>query len=127
MSTSSYKNPLITDNFYISMETYPVNTSPRFNVLWPLGKRAVNHSGAAPALGDLSGKVVGELWDFIFRGDKMYPMIREHLRALYPGIRFVDFTNFGNIHGNQDREIVAGLADALRGAGCDAVIAGIGA
>jgi hypothetical protein len=99
----------------------------QFDVLWPLAKRAVNATGAAPAIPDLSGKVVAELWDLIFRGDEMYAILREHLQQRYPGIHFVDHTHFGNTHGNQDREIVAGLADKLRSLGCDAVISGIGA
>lgn len=103
------------------------NAEPRYEVLWPLAKKAVYARGAAPRLPDLSGKTVGELWDYIFRGDVVYPMIREHLRARYPGIRFVDYSEFGNFHGARSREIIAGLADKIRARGCDAVISGIGA
>jgi hypothetical protein len=103
------------------------NAEPQFEVIWPLGRIAVRATGAAPRLFDLSGKTVGELWDYIFRGEVVYPMIRERLRARYPGIKFVDYSEFGNFHGARAKEIVSGLADKLRSHGCDAVISGIGA
>ncbi|HSQ03201.1 MAG TPA: UGSC family (seleno)protein, partial [Burkholderiales bacterium] len=67
------------------------------------------------------------LWDYIFRGELIYPLLREKLRARYPGVKFIDYTEFGNIHGPKQREIVAGLAGKLKALGCDAVISGIGA
>ncbi len=100
---------------------------PVYSVLWPLAKRAVRPQGAAPRLPDLSGKTVGEFWDYIFRGEIVYPMIREQLRARFPGIKFVEYPEFGNFHGARSREIVAELADKIRLHGCDAVISGIGA
>lgn len=104
-----------------------MSSEPRYEVLWPLGRKAVRERSAAPRLPDLTGKTIGECWDYIFRGDTVYPIIREHLRARYPGVRFVEYQHFGNFHGARSREIVAGLGDKIRQAGCDAVISGIGA
>lgn len=98
-----------------------------FDVLWPLARRAVRQVTSAQRLADLSGKTICEVWDFIFRGDVIYPEIRAHLLARYPGIKFVGYSEFGNIHGPRQREVVAGLADKLRALGCDAAICGIGA
>jgi hypothetical protein len=104
------------------------NTSvAQFEVLWPLARKAKRAESTATAVGDLSGKTVAELWDYIFRGEIIYPAIRERLRERYPGIKFVDYTHFGNIHGPKQRDIVAGLAAKLRELKCDAVISGIGA
>ncbi|MGE5525868.1 MAG: hypothetical protein ACM3SS_19295 [Rhodospirillaceae bacterium] len=103
------------------------NSEPQYEVLWPLAKKAKGAQSTAEAIGDLSGKTVAELWDFIFRGEVIYPAIRERLRAGYPGVKFVDYTQFGNIHGPKQREIVAGLAAKLRELKVDAVISGIGA
>lgn len=103
------------------------SAEPRYEVLWPLGKKAARAHGAAARLRDLAGKTVGELWDYIFRGDVVYPMVREHLRARYPGIKFVDYSEFGNFHGARSKEIVTGLAAKIRSHGCDAIISGIGA
>jgi hypothetical protein len=104
-----------------------IQTEPQYSVLWPLGKRSIKTQQAAAGVPDLSGKVVCELWDYIFRGDVMYAVIRERLTALYPGIKFIGYKEFGNIHGPKQREIIAGLADKLRELKCDAVISGIGA
>jgi len=104
-----------------------IQTEPQYGVLWPLAKRSIKTQGAAAGLPDLSGKTVCELWDYIFRGDIMYAVIRERLTALYPGIKFVSYKEFGNIHGPKQRDIIAGLADKLRAFNCDAVISGIGA
>lgn len=103
------------------------NGEAQFDVLWPLGRKAVRAQKAAPRLPDLSGKTVGELWDNIFRGDVVFPMIRERLRARYPGIQFVEHPVFGNFHGARSREIMVELADKIRNNGCDAIISGIGA
>ena len=100
---------------------------PRYDVLWPLAARAVKTQAGAPAIPDLSGKTVCELWDYIFRGEIIYPEIRKHLSARYPGIKFIGYDVFGNIHGPKQRDIVAGLAEKLRELKCDAVISGIGA
>ena len=99
----------------------------QFEVLWPLAKKAAQSQNAAPRLPDLSGKVVGELWDNLFRGDVVYPMLRDLFRARYPGIKFVDYSVFGNFVGAQSKEVLSGLADKIRLNGCDAIISGIGA
>jgi hypothetical protein len=103
------------------------SAEPRFDVLWPLGRRAVRAHSAAPRLANLSGKTVGELWDYTFRGEVVFPLIREHLRVRYPGIKFVDYSAFGNVNGPRSKEVMAGLADKMRSSGCDAIISGIGA
>ena len=99
----------------------------QYEVLWPLAQRVVTARGAAPRVPDLTGKTVAEFWDYIFRGEVVYPMIRERLRARHPGIRFVEYPEFGNFHGARSREIVAALPDKLRQHKPDAVISGIGA
>jgi hypothetical protein len=102
-------------------------SEPAYEVLWPLARKAKGARSAARALGDLSGKTIAELWDYMFHGEVVYRMIRERLSARSPGIKFISYDQFGNTHGPRQREIVAGLADKLRALGCDAVISGIGA
>lgn len=103
------------------------NNEPGYDVVWPLSRRAVSTTGAAARVPDLDGKTVCELWDFFFRGETIFPLVRKHIRAQYPQVKFVAYSEFGNIYGPHEREVVAGLADALRSRGCDAVIIGIGA
>ncbi|MPZ44757.1 MAG: hypothetical protein GEV05_15410 [Betaproteobacteria bacterium] len=100
---------------------------PRAAVLWPLARRAVRRREAAPRLSDLNGKTICELWDVIFRGETIYPLVREYLRSRFPGSRFVEYSQFGNIYGPKERDVIASLPGKLRQHGCDAVIAGIGA
>lgn len=100
---------------------------PVYEVVWPLGKSVYEIIPPADRSKDLSGKTVCELWDQIFRGDEMFPVIREALSKRYHGIKFVDHTNFGHISGPQQRKIVAALPQLLKKHGCDAVIAGVGA
>ena len=102
-------------------------SEPQFEVLWPLARKAKGAHSNARALGDLPGKTIAELWDYMFHGEVIYRMIRERLSARYPGVKFIGYDEFGNTHGPKQRQIVAGLADKLRALGCDAVISGIGA
>ncbi len=100
---------------------------PRFSVLWPLSRRAVKKSAAAARLSDLNDKTVCELWDVIFRGEVIYPLVREFIKAKFPRVKFVEYSAFGNVYGPRERDVIANLPQALRDHGCDAVIVGIGA
>jgi hypothetical protein len=102
-------------------------SEPRYDVLWPLSRKAVELVAAAPRLPDLNGRTVAELWDVIFRGEEIYPLVRDHIKARFPAVRFVSHSEFGNFHGAREREVVARLPAKLREHGCDAAIVGIGA
>lgn len=100
---------------------------PSYEVVWPLGKsvyEVMHLSGRTP---DLEGKTVCELWDWVFRGNEIFPILRELLSQRYPGIKFVDYDVLGNMHGRNEREVVAALPGLLHVHKCDAVISGVGA
>ncbi|MFH1486089.1 MAG: hypothetical protein ABIH46_08465 [Chloroflexota bacterium] len=97
-----------------------------YEVVWPLGKLAYETSPMARPAGDLSGKTICELWDWVFRGEEMFPIMRESLAKRYPGIKFVDYSVFGNMHGPNERDLIASLPERLREKGCDAVVSGVG-
>jgi alcohol dehydrogenase class IV len=99
---------------------------PGYEVVWPLGKMVAEKVPLAPRIDDLSGKTVCELSDYGFRAEEIFPLIRASLSRRYPGIRFIEYDNFGNIHGHREDEVVATLAEKLRKHGCDAVISGVG-
>ena len=106
----------------------PTKTNePRYDVIWPLGRRAVQRTAAAPRLGDLNGKTVCELWDVIFRGETIYPLVREYIKARFPGVKFVGYAEFGNFHGAREHQVSATIPDKLRAHKADAAIVGIGA
>ena len=100
---------------------------PRYDVLWPLSRRAVRDTKAAKRLPDLNGKVVAELWDVIFRGETIYPLVREYIKKRFPGVKFVSYDEFGNFHGAREHEVSATIPDKLKAHKADAVIVGIGA
>ena len=109
------------------MARSPDAQEPRYDVLWPLSRKAVKPTAAAPRIPDLNDKTVAELWDVIFRGEEIYPLVREQIKSLFPRVKFVPHTEFGNFHGAREHEIVATLPGKLRQHGADAAIVGIGA
>ena len=66
------------------------------------------------------------MWDYLFRGDELFPVLAEQLEARFPGIEIVDYVEFGNLHGSDEKERVARLPDDLRSRGVDAVVSGMG-
>ena len=100
---------------------------PRYDVLWPLSRKAIKATAAAPRVPDLNGKIVCELWDEILRGDSIYPLVRNYIKARFPGVKFVGYSEFGNFHGAREREITAAIPAKLLAHGADAVIVGVGA
>ena len=100
---------------------------PVYDVVWPLAPSAAPAAALAARVPDLRGATVGELWDYLFKGEQIFPQIRRALEQRYPGIRFVDFATFGSIHGRDEKELAATLPVQLRQHGCDAVISAVGA
>ena len=103
------------------------SSEPVYEVVWPLGRSAYDTRAPNARIPDLSGKTIGELWDYLFRGEEIFPIVREKLSARFPGIKFVNYDVFGNVHGPQQRALVADVPRLLREHGCDAVISAIGA
>jgi hypothetical protein len=97
-----------------------------YQTVWPLGKLAYQNVVLKPRIADLNGKTICELSDNIFRGEEIFPIVREVLRQKYPGIKFVEYTRFGNTHGATEAEVIRALPAMLREYGCDGVISGVG-
>ena len=66
------------------------------------------------------------LWDYVFRGDELFPVLERELIRLYPDIEIVGYEAFGNLHGADEKERVGRLPDDLRNRGVDAVVSGMG-
>ena len=98
-----------------------------YEVLSPEGRRMASVVKSTGALADLNDAVVGQVWDYMFRGDEIFAHLREELRLLFPKMQFVDFEAFGNIHGPQQDALTAAIPRTLSEHGCNAVIVGIGA
>jgi hypothetical protein len=97
-----------------------------FEAVWPLGPRAKISEGFSERLDTLDGKVIAELWDYLYEGDRAFPILRESLHARFPNAQFVEYPVFGNIHGTDELEVVAKLPETLAEHGVDAVLIGVG-
>jgi hypothetical protein len=75
---------------------------------------------------DLNGKRIAFVWDYVFRGDEMFPLIEAEIARRFPEATFVRHTEFGNIHGKDSDPIIDGLPQALRDKGVDAMVVGVG-
>ncbi|RMH72674.1 MAG: hypothetical protein D6683_13830 [Actinomyces sp.] len=99
---------------------------PIYEVVWPRSPRGVQTHRRAPRLETLAHARVAFLWDHLFRGDELFPVLADELRKRFPGIEIVDHTEFGNLHGADEKERLARLPDDLRHRGVDAVVSGMG-
>ena len=88
-----------------------------YRVVWPRGARTVQASDVAPRLSTLEGKTIGQLWDYLFRGDEIFPMLEEELADRFPGVRFVGYDTFGSTHGGDEQRVLAELPAQAQGAG----------
>lgn len=102
------------------------NPVDRHQVVWPRGVSLADAIPNAERPPTLEGKTVAFTWDYLFRGDEIFAILKEGLQKQYPGIRFVDYDVFGNTHGGDEREVLAQLPDKLRQLQADAVISGMG-
>lgn len=99
---------------------------PIHETVWPSAPRGVQAQRRAPRLTTLDGKRVAFLWDYVFRGDELFPVLAKELQQRYPAIEIVDYPEFGNLHGSDEKERVAALPEQLKVRHVDAVISGMG-
>lgn len=97
---------------------------PRYEVVRPAGRWAGQpvplHAASRP-------RRVGFVWDHVFRGDEMFAIVEEELRAHDAGLTFAGYQAFGDIHGRDAGRVIASLPARLRAEEVDAVIVGVGA
>ena len=101
-------------------------TTEQYEVFWPRTARQIKVKPLAPRLDTLNGKTVAQLWDYLFRGDEVFPLIEEGLKKLYPDVKFVSWREFGNTHSSDEHAVLAALPQRFRELGVDAVISGRG-
>lgn len=96
-----------------------------YAVVWPRARKSVELQPLADRLDTLEGKTVAHVWDYMFRGDEIFPILQEGLSERYPGIKFVNYETFGSTHGDQEHAVLAEMPEKLRRLGVDAVISGM--
>lgn len=97
-----------------------------FEVVWPKSPRGVQTRPLADRLDTLNGKRVAFLWDHLFRGDEIFPVVEAELIERFPGVEIVGYDVFGNTHGGDEKEMVAGLPNGLSSRHIDAVVSAMG-
>ncbi len=100
-----------------------------YDVVWPLGRSRVEEVAASERLLDLSGKTIAFIWDYLFKGPEMFEIIKAQLSAAFPGVRYVDYQEFGNIHGSdaEEKANMSALPARLRAHRVDAAVLAVGA
>ncbi len=94
-------------------------------VVWPRGRKTVQARPVARRLDSLEGKTIAQLWDDLFRGDEIFPLLERELGRRWPGVKFVPYSVFGSTHGSDERKVLAELPERLKAHGVDAVISGM--
>ncbi len=97
-----------------------------YEVVWPRGKKVVDVVRLANRLDTLDNKTIGELWDWVYRGDEIFPVIEKELTKRYHGISFVNYDVFGSTLGDKASKTITALPDKLKQSKCDAGISGVG-
>ena len=101
------------------------NNDGYYEAYWPRSPRQQLMRELAPRLDSLEGKTVAQLWDQLFKGDVVFELLEEGLKARYPGIKFISWRDFGSTHGGEEKEVLAALPQRLKALGVDAVISGM--
>ncbi len=99
---------------------------PVYHVVWPRSPHGVQARRRADRLLSFEGARIAFLWDYLFRGDELFPVLEAELRERFPGVDIVGFDVFGNLHGSDEKERIGRLPDDLRTRGVDAVVSGMG-
>jgi hypothetical protein len=99
---------------------------PAYDVVWPKSPQGVQAHKLVDRLDTLEGKRIGFLWDYLFRGNELFPVLEKELVKRFPSIEIVGYTEFGNTHGGDEAEVIAGLPAALASRHIDAVVSGMG-
>ena len=98
----------------------------RHDVVWPRGTKRVDRQALAQRLPSLEGRTLALLWNHVFRGDEILPVVEGELRRRYPGLNVLSWSTFGPIYGAEERLTIAALPDRLRELGVDGVISAVG-
>lgn len=97
-----------------------------YRVYWPRTRRQVAIKPLAKRPASLQGKTIGLLWDYVFRGDEVFGILEKEMKARYPGLRFINWREFGNIHGSDEHQVIKTLPKRMKELKVDAVISGMG-
>jgi hypothetical protein len=98
---------------------------PSFEVVHPVSRRPAVVRTSSADLAGLAGKKIALVWDYVFKGDDVFRLVKERFRAERSGVEFVDYEVFGDIHGHDD--LLERLPSRLEEMGVDGTIVATGA
>ncbi|MGI9603375.1 MAG: hypothetical protein ACR2QE_15940 [Acidimicrobiales bacterium] len=101
-------------------------SEPTYDVVWPKSPQGIGPRRTADRLDTLDGARIAFVWDYVFRGDELFPILERELVAAFPGLEVVGYDTFGNSHGGDEGEFIDGLPAALASRHIDAVVSGMG-
>jgi len=96
-----------------------------YEVYWPRSPRQTGIKPLAKRLDTLNGKVIAQVWDFLFRGDDVFAHLEVAIKKQFPDVKFVSWREFGSSHGGEEKEALAEFARKFKAMGVDAVISGM--
>ena len=99
---------------------------PTFDVVWPKSPLGVQSRQPASRLATLDGARIGFVWDYMFRGEEIFPILEAELKSRFTGIDIIGYDTFGNIHGGDQAARVKALPHVLAQYRVDAVVCGNG-
>ena len=74
-----------------------------YEVYWPRSPRQTGIQPLAKRLDTLNGKVIAQVWDFLFRGDAVFEHLETAIKKQYPDVKFVSWREFGSSHGGEEK------------------------
>ncbi len=98
---------------------------PSFDVVHPASRRPVVARTSNADLPGLAGQKIALVWDYLFRGDDVFRLVKERFGAERSGVEFVDHEVFGDIHSHD--ELLGQLPSRLEEMGVDGTIVATGA
>ena len=100
--------------------------SDDYAVVWPRSAKAVEIKPLAKRLDSIEGKTVAFLWDDLFRGDEIWPILKQELGKRFTGVNFIDHDQFGSTHGDEEHRVLGELPGKIKSMNIDAVVSGMG-
>src|SRR5690606_19048976 len=92
----------------------PAVEAGELDVLAPIGRATATAAAGAARPATLEGRRVALVWDYAFRGDEMFAIIERELTERFDGVQFIQYDEFGDVHGGDEDAVIAALPDRLR-------------
>lgn len=86
---------------------------PSFDVVHPVSRRPAMARTSAVGLSGLEGKKIALVWDYLFRGDDVFRLVKERFGTERSGVgrsgaEFVDYEVFGDISHDEPMDQLPG-------------------